>query len=83
MFYSFASMDDDNLEALRALEKDIGRPLVALREVELPAARLGHGDLDRIRDLEQRLGVVLLAVGGGEEPTPRNGRRRGRGGAET
>lgn len=82
MFYSFASIDDDKLEALRALEKDIGRQLVALREVDLPAARLGHGDLDRIRNLEERLGVVLLAVGGAEAE-PRTGRRRGRAGAET
>lgn len=83
MFYSYASMDEAKLETLRALEQEIGQPLVALREVELPAARLGRGDLERIRSLEERLGVVLLAVGNGENVRPGNRRRRDRDGAGT
>ncbi|MEQ8708659.1 MAG: hypothetical protein RIC36_06675 [Rhodospirillales bacterium] len=63
MYYSFAEIDQENLDALQALERDIGKPLVALREVQLKPAQLARGDINRLRELEERMGVVLLAVG--------------------
>tara|TARA_R110002110_G_scaffold3670_5_gene18991 strand:+ start:1417 stop:1617 length:201 start_codon:yes stop_codon:yes gene_type:complete len=63
MYYSFADIDQENLDALQALERDIGKSLVALHEVKLKPAQLARGDINRLRELEERMGVVLLAVG--------------------
>jgi hypothetical protein len=65
MFYSYAKLEDERLKALRSLEEELGKPLVALEEVTLPPARLARGDLDRIREFEQQTGTVLIAVSPG------------------
>ena len=66
MLYSYATMDADKLSAVRALEKEIGAPLLAMQAVEVAPAKVGRDALGRIQALEQELGVVLVAVEEGQ-----------------
>lgn len=62
MVYTLAKVADDKLDAIQALEEEIGAPLLAMSEVDVQPARLDRGKLSRIQSLEQELGVVLVAV---------------------
>ena len=61
-YYAFANLPETDLSAIKELETRIGKPLVALKPVELEAAPVDDGTLSAIRDLESKLGVALLAV---------------------
>lgn len=63
MLYSFANLNADNLQDIQGLEKEIGAPLVAMAQVQgTDAASISEDQVTKIRELEKRLGVVLLAV---------------------
>ncbi len=62
MLYSFADVEAEKLDAIKAAEAEIGTPLLAMRPVEINPAALDSRKLAKIRSLEDRLGVVLVAV---------------------
>ena len=62
-FYAFANLDQATLEEVKSLEERIGKPLVAMEEVELKPAKISDEDVvAKIKSLEGRLGVALVAV---------------------
>lgn len=62
MLYPLASLEADKLDAIKSLEKDIGSPVVALAGVETTTAALPEEQLKKLQELEEELGVVLVAV---------------------
>lgn len=62
MLYPIAALEDDKLTAIRALEKDLGSPVVALEPVHATSADLPEEKLRKLQELESELGVVLVAV---------------------
>ncbi len=55
-----AKLDDTTLEEIRNLEKEMDTVLVALDPVP-SLADLSQADLEKLRQAEQRLGVVMVA----------------------
>ncbi|EBA15266.1 hypothetical protein RSK20926_16457 [Roseobacter sp. SK209-2-6] len=62
MLYPLAALEAEKLSAIQDLEKSIGGPVVALAEVEARTADLPQEQLQRLKDLEEELGIVLVAV---------------------
>lgn len=62
MLYSYAQLTADQLNAIQSLEKDVGQPLIAMAGQDLDAAPVDQSKLDRIKALEDELGIVLVAV---------------------
>ncbi|MES0826371.1 hypothetical protein [Ruegeria sp. SCP11] len=62
MLYPIATLEADKLDAVRALEKEIGSPVVALAAVDTDSATLPKEDLQKLQALEDELNVVLVAV---------------------
>lgn len=62
MLYPFATLEADKLNAVRKLEQEIGRPVVALAAVDADTASLPKDDLKKLQALEGELDVVLVAV---------------------
>lgn len=62
MLYPIASLEDDKLNAIQALENEIGGPVVALAELQTNTADLAREKLEKLQELEQELGVVLVAM---------------------
>lgn len=62
MLYPFATLEADKLTAIQKLEKEIDSPVVALTGVEANTAALPEDQLNKLKDLEAELGVVLVAV---------------------
>lgn len=62
MLYPLATLETDTLKAIRALENDIGSPVLALAGVDTETTALGKDQLKKLQDLEAELGVVLVAV---------------------
>ncbi|MBP5855977.1 hypothetical protein KAJ83_03085 [Marivibrio halodurans] len=62
MYYAYADIEGETLNAIKALEGEIGRPLIAVKPVALKPAEIEEPALDRLRALEARLGVTLVAV---------------------
>ena len=62
MLFPLATLAEDKLNAVRALEKEIGNPIVALAAVDTDTAPLQKNDLRKLQELENELGVVLVAV---------------------
>jgi len=56
----FADLDNEGLDKVQALERELGACVVALeRQVEL--LDLDEEELEKLQDAEQELGVVLMA----------------------
>jgi hypothetical protein len=55
-----ARLDDSTLAEIRSLENEMGKVLVALDPVP-GYAELSADELQKLRDVEQRLGVVMVA----------------------
>ncbi len=55
-----ARLDDSTLAEIRNLENEMGKVLVALDPVP-GYAELSAEQLQKLRDVEQRLGVVMVA----------------------
>lgn len=62
MLYSFASIEADKLDAIKAVEQEIGSPLLAMQPVDVNPAPLDSKKLAKLKSLEDELGVVLVAV---------------------
>lgn len=55
-----ATLDENSLERLRNLERELGSVIVAYQTAS-PFAALSEDQLQRLKALEQELGVVLVA----------------------
>jgi hypothetical protein len=55
-----ANLDDKSVSKVKALEKEIGKLVVAL-EPRVRVATLAGSQLERLQKLEQELGVILMA----------------------
>jgi len=62
MLYSFADIEPEKLNAIKAIEEEIGSPLLAMQPVDLNPAPLDSEKLAKLKSLEDDLGVVLVAV---------------------
>lgn len=62
MLYPLASLEAEKLNAIQDLEKSIGAPIVALAEIDAQSAELPQDKLQKLKALEEELGVVLVAV---------------------
>lgn len=62
MLYSLSNLDGKRLEAIQSLEKELGSPLLAFSSVPVGDAEVPEDKLRRLQELEQELGVVLVAV---------------------
>ncbi len=62
MLYPLATLETATLDAIQALEKDLGTPVVALAGVEAETCKLKQEQLARLQKLEAELGVVLVAL---------------------
>ena len=74
MLVNVSPLDPDGLAAVQALERETGRTLLAFSPLPVVSDELGEDELARIRDLEARLGVMLVAVR--ERPQRRRRARR-------
>jgi len=59
MYYP-ADLDDAKLKALQALELELGKTVVAVESRGEPAS-MTPAELDKLKQAEERLGVVLVA----------------------
>lgn len=62
MLYSLAPLDVNPLKAIQSLEKEIGAPLVAMSAIKAEPIDMDAAKLEKIKKLEDELGIVLLAV---------------------
>lgn len=62
MLYPLALLEAEKLNAIQDLEKSIGGPIVALAEIDAQSAELPQDKLQKLKALEEELGVVLVAV---------------------
>lgn len=59
MYYP-ADLDDTKLKELHALEAELGKTVIAVESRGEPAV-MTPKDLDKLKQVEDRLGVVLVA----------------------
>lgn len=64
MICSLARLEAKDLETIQSLEQELGKPLLAFSCHDIGPAEVQEEQLDKIRDLEAKLGVYLLAVQG-------------------
>jgi hypothetical protein len=50
------------LDSIQSLEQELGRPLLAFSCHDIRAAELQEEQLTKIRDLEAKLGIYLVAI---------------------
>ena len=62
MLCSFATLDNTNLEAIQALEKELGQTLLSFSCHDIESVVIDDEALSKISELEKKLGVVLVAV---------------------
>ncbi len=62
MLCNLSSLRQEQIEAIRSLEKSIGKTLLAYSCREADMAKVSEDQLKQIKDLESRLGVALVAV---------------------
>ncbi|AHD02011.1 hypothetical protein [Leisingera methylohalidivorans] len=62
MLYPLATLEAEKLRAIKSLERDIGSPVVALAGVNADSAALPDEQLKKLQQLEEELGVLLVAV---------------------
>lgn len=55
-------LDAEQIEEIEMLAKDIGAPVLAFSCHEMEAAPIGAPQIDKLRNLESKLGVALVAV---------------------
>lgn len=60
MNFHCAPLTESGVEEIHSLESDLGKVVLALKP-GAPIARLSKEQLARLTDLEQRLGVVIVA----------------------
>ncbi len=62
MICSLSKLDDKKLQEVQALEKNLGKPLLAFACYDTKPAQVDKEELSKINDLEHRLGITLVAV---------------------
>ncbi len=55
-------LDRAQIQEIESLEKDLGTPILAFACHQMDAAPIDAVQVDRLKDLEGRLGVALVAV---------------------
>jgi hypothetical protein len=55
-------LDQGQLEEIESLAKDLGTPILAYSCYQADAAPIDDGQIGRIKELETKLGVALVAV---------------------
>jgi len=61
MLCNVSKLDQDKLDKISALEKELGKTLVAYTCSELDAAKLDDAQLSRLKQVEDELNVSLVA----------------------
>ncbi|NTW83434.1 MAG: hypothetical protein HGB36_08725 [Chlorobiaceae bacterium] len=62
MLSSLSKLTPAQLEAVRALEKEIGKTLLSYSGYDVVADDLAAHELEKVRELEKTLGTALVAV---------------------
>ena len=55
-------LDQGQIQEIESLEKDLGTPILAFACHQMDAAPIDTAQVDRLKELEDRLGVALVAV---------------------
>ena len=55
-------LDQGQLDEISSLEKELGTPILAFACHQMDAAPIDTAKIDRLKELEDRLGVALVAV---------------------
>lgn len=64
MMCSLSRLEPTALDTIQSLEQELGRPLLAFSCHDIKAAELEEKQLAKIRDLEAKLGIYLVAIEG-------------------
>ena len=59
MVCSFSTLDNANLETIKALEKELGQTLLSFSCHDIESAVIDDEELSKISELEKKLGPVL------------------------
>ena len=62
LLYCYAKLTGEQLAKVKAFEAEIGKTVLALREVDLQAEFLSKEEMEKLRALENELGLILLVV---------------------
>lgn len=62
MYCTLSGLNDQDIKQVQSLEDELGQRLLAFSCNDAQPASLANETLSRIKDLEEKLGVVLLAV---------------------
>jgi hypothetical protein len=62
MLCSISKLDDSQLEQITLLEKDLGKNLLSFTCHDVVVAEVEDFELEKIQELEAKLGVALVAV---------------------
>ncbi|QTA93905.1 hypothetical protein [Desulfonema magnum] len=62
MLCSFATLENDKVDEIKALEKEIGKTMVAFSCHDVKATQLSEDELAKIKKLEDKMGLSLVAV---------------------
>ncbi len=62
MLWSMASLDEDKLKAIKSLEEGLRKPVLAFSSLDVDPDNLNEDELIQIKELEDKLGVALVAI---------------------
>jgi hypothetical protein len=62
MLCSLSGLDESMVTEIQALEKDLGKTLLSFSCHDIQAAEVREEDLEKIKALENKLSVSLVAV---------------------
>ncbi len=62
MICSYADLDTGKLDEIQALEKELGKVLIAFSCRDVNADTLSESEMAQLKEVEEKLGVALLAV---------------------
>ncbi len=62
MMCSLSTLNEKDVGDIAKLEKDLGKTLLAFSCSDVGAAKVSDNELDRIKALEKKLGISLVAV---------------------
>ncbi|MCC6346999.1 MAG: hypothetical protein IT388_07385 [Nitrospirales bacterium] len=63
MMCTIPQLDGSKLKEVQSLEQKIGKTLVAYTCQDVAPAKLSETEISQLKETEQKLGVVLVAVG--------------------
>ena len=62
MLCSLSKLDNNQLGQIESLEKELGKNILSFTCHDIEPAELGGDELEKIKSLENNLGVSLVAV---------------------